>query len=55
VVAFSTPTTASAKFFFTYLILKTFMNLPLKFLQAQPGVVDAWIRCGLRPRHGVGS
>jgi hypothetical protein len=38
---------ASAKFFLTYLILRTFMTVPLRFLIAQPGVWQAWIRFGI--------
>jgi len=40
---------ASSKFFFTYLILRTFMSLPLRFLIPQPGVWQAWIRMGFSP------
>lgn len=38
------PTPATAKFFFTYMILRTFMTIPLRFLITQPGVWQAWIR-----------
>lgn len=35
---------SSAKFFLTYLILRTFMTVPLRFLLPQPGVWQAWVR-----------
>ena len=41
------PFTASAKFFLTYLILRTLMTVPLRFLLPQPGVWQAWIRYGI--------
>jgi hypothetical protein len=48
----------SSKFFFTYLIMRTLMSVPLRFLIAQPGVWQCWLRCGtLRPKqdmHAVG-
>jgi hypothetical protein len=34
----------SSKFFFTYLIMRTFMTVPLRFLIAQPGVWQCWLR-----------
>ncbi|KIY96999.1 ERD4-related membrane protein [Monoraphidium neglectum] len=40
---------ATAKFFFSYLILRTLMTIPLRFLITQPGVWQAWIRIGLMP------
>jgi hypothetical protein len=36
----------SSKFFFTYLIMRTLMSVPLRFLIAQPGVWQCWLRCG---------
>ncbi|GBF99191.1 hypothetical protein Rsub_11636 [Raphidocelis subcapitata] len=35
---------ASAKFFLSYLILRLFMSIPMRFLIIQPGVLHAWIR-----------
>ncbi|KAF6257975.1 hypothetical protein COO60DRAFT_1701539 [Scenedesmus sp. NREL 46B-D3] len=34
----------SSKFFFTYLIMRTLMSVPLRFLIAQPGVWQYWLR-----------
>ncbi|KAI8469089.1 MAG: hypothetical protein J3K34DRAFT_514584 [Monoraphidium minutum] len=39
---------ASSKFFFSYMILRTFMSIPLRFLIPQAGVWQAWIRIALR-------
>jgi len=35
---------ASSKFFFTYLIMRTFLAVPLRFLITQPGVWQSWLR-----------
>ena len=40
---------SSAKFFLTYMVLRTFMTVPLRFLLPQPGVWQAWVRMGLHP------
>eukprot|EP00882_Tetradesmus_deserticola_P006668 GHRQ01007021.1.p1 GENE.GHRQ01007021.1~~GHRQ01007021.1.p1 ORF type:complete len:398 (+),score=195.57 GHRQ01007021.1:139-1194(+) len=34
----------SSKFFFTYLIMRTLLSVPLRFLIAQPGVWQSWLR-----------
>lgn len=42
----------SSKFFFTYVIMRTFMTVPLRFLITQPGVWQSWLRCAPgRPRR----
>jgi hypothetical protein len=41
---------ASSKFFFTYVIMRTFMSVPLRFLITQPGVWQSWLRCDCRGR-----
>ena len=38
------PAIASSKFFFSDMILRTFMSVPLRFLIPQPAVWQAWIR-----------
>ncbi|KAI8465074.1 MAG: hypothetical protein J3K34DRAFT_525694 [Monoraphidium minutum] len=40
---------ATAKFFFTYMILRTFMSMPLRFLIPNPAVWQAWIRMAIVP------
>eukprot|EP00878_Enallax_costatus_P009758 GHUV01010191.1.p1 GENE.GHUV01010191.1~~GHUV01010191.1.p1 ORF type:complete len:1012 (+),score=268.71 GHUV01010191.1:434-3469(+) len=35
---------ASSKFFFTYIIMRVFMSVPLRFLITQPGVWQCWLR-----------
>lgn len=34
----------SSKFFFTYIIMRTLMSVPLRFLITQPGVWQCWLR-----------
>ena len=37
---------SSAKFFMSYMIMRTLMAVPLRFLITQPGAWQAWLRCG---------
>ncbi len=37
---------SSAKFFLSYMVLRVFLTIPLRFLITQPGVWQAWIRWG---------
>jgi hypothetical protein len=34
----------SSKFFLIYIIMRTFMTVPLRFLITQPGVWQSWLR-----------
>lgn len=34
----------SSKFFFTYIIMRTLLSVPLRFLITQPGVWQCWLR-----------
>jgi hypothetical protein len=42
------PLRLPPQFFLTVMILRTLMSVPLRFLISQPGVWQAWIRCGGR-------